>query len=194
MTEFEIKGHLRDGVEVKPYIKTIDSGPEWLGKPVHPHDRESFPPGDLNEKQIRTLFSIEDGGRRVVDLGLHTAIYKITESIREVHTLFGHPKQRSLGANLIFWLDAKGKYLAAVEEKYEGPSGVHKPGDKFRKWGVGYYRDPQMVGFAKAYEREFERGLWCIGNQGAVPETREFVREVWVNGIDMTAEGYWTAR
>jgi hypothetical protein len=172
-------------------MSDVADTPTWLGASRGPHDREWFPEGELNEKQLRTLFSTEEGGRRVVDLGLHTAIYKITDEIREVHTLFGHPRQRSLGANLIFWLDGKGKFLAAVEEKYEGPAGVHKPGDTFRKWGVGYYRDPTMTGFAKAYEREFEHGLWCISNRGAVPETREFVRAVWVNGTDATAKGYW---
>ena len=153
----------------------------WLGNRESHWAREQFPTGTINEKQLRTLFSIEEGSRRIIDLdyvGNHN-ILKITDEITEIHTRFGQPRDGLSARPIYFWLNTDGKMLAAVEEKYEGPAGVHKPGDKFRKWAVAYLRHPSMQGFDKAIEIEYE-DMWTLGHDGAVDKTRQYIRENWI--------------
>src|SRR3954451_13223278 len=116
----------------------------WLGEKKTNWTREEFPEAKLNEKQIRVLFSINDGGRTIVELDLKPALLQITDEIVEVHTRFGHPRSRFTAEPTYFWLDSEGNVLSAVVEKYEGPQGVHKPGDTLRKWAIGYLRTPNM--------------------------------------------------
>jgi hypothetical protein len=157
---------------------TVTTAP-WLGARRTGWAREEFPEGTLNEKQIRTLFEVEEGGRTVVELDLHPAILRITNEIVEVHTRFGHPRSRFTAEPTYFWLNTDGKMLAAVIEKYEGPQGVHPPGAKFRKWAIGYLRTPDMGPFDKAEEVEYEH-MWSIGNEGAVSQIRQHIRDHWV--------------
>jgi hypothetical protein len=151
----------------------------WLGERKNWHNRESFPEGTLNDKQVRAVLKMEEGSRRVQNLSetMRPAILKVTEKIIEVHTDFGGswPNTQALA----LWLDADGKFLAAVEEKYEGPRGVHKPGDTFRKWAVAYRRTPDMGGFAKSEEVTYDH-MWGLGNDGAMEQTRQFIRNTWV--------------
>lgn len=183
--KYEIKGHFRDGVEVKPHIKEIDNmdtateTTKWLGVRKDNWWREHFPEGMLNEKQLRTILSIEEGGRTVVELDLHPAVLKITDEIVEVHTRFGHSRSRFTAEPTYIWLDSKGKVLSVVVEKYEGPQGVHPPGAKFRKWAIGYLRTPDMGAYDKAVEVEYEH-MYCISDKGAVDQVRKHIKEHWV--------------
>lgn len=160
-------------------MKTAITTSPWLGTQQDRWDRERFPQGTLNEAQIRTLFNIREGARLVVGLDLKPAILKLTDEIVEVHTVFGHPGRSFGGEPTYFWLDVNGDVLSSVIEKYEGPHGVHKPGDTFRKWAVGYLRTPDMDRYDKAKEVEYEH-MWSIGNYGAVAEVREHIRKYWI--------------
>lgn len=161
-------------------MKTAITTSPWLGTQMDRWDRERFPQGTLNEAQTRELFHVREGQRRVVDLDLKPAILKLTDEIVEVHTVFGHPGQGYFGGEpTYFWLDSNGDVLAVVIEKYEGPRGVHKPGDTFRKWAVAYLRTPDMNRSDQATEVEYEH-MWSIGNYGAVAEVRAHVRQHWI--------------
>lgn len=150
----------------------------WLGNRDGGH--ESFPSGTLNERQLRTLLAIsEKGNRGVISLDIQPAVLQITEDIVEIHTRFGMRSNELAAAKVYFWINSDGKFLAAVEEKYEGPAGVHRPGDKSRKWAVAYLRRPDMSSFAASEEKEYER-MWSLGGGGAVDDTRKFIRENWV--------------
>lgn len=151
----------------------------WLGTNEGHGMGESFPEGTLNSDQVRALLQIEDKGRRVVDLS-HTqrpAIYKLTDEIVEVWTEFGRSWPNH--GRLVLFLGSDGKFLAAIEEKYEGPQGVHPPGAKFRKWCVAYLRTPELDRYAKPEEREYEH-MHCISDRGAIDQVRKFIRETWV--------------
>jgi len=164
---------------------TITTAP-WLGKSKD-YGYETFPETTLNEKQIRALFMTSEGSRRVLTLCFTTrpAILKLTDEITEIHVQFGRSSVQS--AHLIFWYDQSGNTLAVVEEKYEGPQGVHKPGDKFRKWAVAYLRHPGMSPFEKAEEVEYEY-LYGIGRDGALGNVREYVRTTWIDNNDDNKE------
>src|SRR3954470_1047088 len=127
----------------------------WLGIRKDPWAQEKFPKGTVNFKQLRTLLNMEDKGRVMVDLDLDPAILKITDEIVEVHTRFGQPRQRFASEPTYIWLNTDGKVLCAVIEKYEGPQGLHKPGDTFRKWAIAYLRHPDMSNFEEAKVMEF---------------------------------------
>jgi len=158
---------------------TVTTSP-WLGARRDEWAREMFPEGTLNEKQVRGLFEIREGARRVIELDLSPAILRVTDEIVEVHTRFGSPNASSFVAEpTYFWLNTDGKMLAAVIEKYEGPQGVHPPGAKFRKWAVGYLRTPDMGPYDKAEEVTYEH-MWSIGNDGAVNQIRQHIRDHWV--------------
>ena len=162
-------------------MRAVVTTSPWLGERKDRWARETFPETMLNEQQVRTLFSVSEGGRQVIDLDLKPAILKITDEIVEIHTRFGHPGSASMMAMpTYFWLDADGNILAVVEEKYEGPRGVHPPGAKFRKWAVAYLRTPDMNPYDKAEERTYEH-MWCISDNGAVTQVRQFIRDNWVN-------------
>jgi hypothetical protein len=158
-------------------MTSITTSP-WLGTRKDAWSPEMFPEGTLNERQIRALLRIEEGHRRVQDLS-HTgkAIFKITDEITEIWTEFGGSWPHT--CRLVLWFDQDGNYLAGLEEKYEGPAGVHPPGAKFRKWGVGYLRTPDMRSFDKAEEREYGE-FWGLSRDGAVDEVRKFIRETWI--------------
>ena len=98
----------------------------------------------------------------------------------EVHTRFGQPRDGLSASTIYFWFNTDGKMLAAVEEKYEGPAGVHKPGDTFRKWAVAYLRHPKMQGFDKAEEVTYDH-MWGIGQDGAVDQVRQYIRDNWID-------------
>lgn len=157
---------------------TITTSP-WLGVRKDNWSPERFPETTLNDKQIRSLFSIHEGSRTVQNLSAtaRPSIMAITDEITEIHVEFGHnwPSHQ----HVVFWLDNDGNMLASVIEKYEGPSGVHKPGDTYRKWAVAYLRTPDMSPFAEAEEREYEH-MYCISDQGAVDQVRKHIRNHWV--------------
>lgn len=159
---------------------TVTTSP-WLGVRKDNWSSELFPEGMLNGDQLRTLLSVEEGGRRVIeaDYTARPVILKMTDEIVEIHVRFGNPRSRHTAEPTYFWLDSKGRMLAAVVEKYEGPQGVHPPGAKFRKWAVAYLHRPDGRVFAKAEEREYEH-MWCLSNQGAVDQVRLFIRDHWV--------------
>ena len=158
---------------------TVTTSP-WLGARRNEWARECFPEGTLNEAQIRTLLSVEEGGRRVVDLDFSKpSILRVTNEIVEIHTRFGNPRSPYTAEPTYFWLNTDGKMLCAVVEKYEGPQGVHKPGDTYRKWAVGYLRTPDMGSYDKAEEVTYEH-MWSIGNDGAVNQIRQHIRDHWV--------------
>ena len=162
-------------------MATVTTSP-WLGVRKDAWSRELFPEGTLNGQQLRTLLQIEEGGRRVIeaDYVARPVILKITDEIVEVHVRFGHPRIRHTAEPTYFWFNTDGKMIAAVVEKYEGPQGVHPPGAKFRKWAVAYLHRPGMRGFEKAEEREYEH-MWCISNNGAVDQVRQYIKEHWVS-------------
>jgi hypothetical protein len=155
---------------------TVTTAP-WLGIRKDAWSRELFPEGMLNENQIRTLMSVKEGSRYVTELYLPPAILKMTDEIVEIHARFGHGG--STDEVVFFWLDNDGNMLASVIEKYEGPSGVHKPGDTYRKWAVAYLRTPEMRPFEQAYAQEHDF-LWGLGRDGAVEKTRQFIHDTWV--------------
>jgi hypothetical protein len=147
-------------------------------------DREAgamtFQPGVINEDQLRMLLSIEEYGRRIIALQPKTAILQFTDDIIEIHARFGQPRHETMANAVVIWLDIKGNVLSVVEEKYEGPQGVHRPGDTYRKWAVAYLRTPDMSYFAKAEEVEYER-MWGLSGSGAVDQVRKHVREHWIS-------------
>src|SRR4051812_13241514 len=161
---------------------TVTTSP-WLGEKQDRWAREQFPTATLNEAQIRVLFSMEDGGRCIVELDLKPALLQITDEIIEIHTRFGHPRSRFTAEPTYLWLDSKGNVLSALVEKYEGPQGVHPPGAKYRKWAIGYLRTPDMNPYDKGEEVEYEH-MWCISDRGAVDQVRKHIREHWVKTGD----------
>ena len=154
--------------------------PTWLGTKRCAWTHEEFPPGVLNEKQLRLLLSIERGGRTIIDLDLKPAVLKLTDTITEIHFRFGFPRHRHAASLLYVWISTDGEYLSAVEEIYEDPSGVRQPGDTSTATVKGYYWHPSMGGFAKAFERLYPQGTWSLDHDGAVEQTRLYIRKVWV--------------
>jgi hypothetical protein len=154
----------------------------WLGTRSDRWARESFPEGTLNDKQLRTLLQIDDKGRRIVDLShtAHPAIFKLTDEIVEVWTEFGRnwPNHQ----RLVVFLHSDGRFVAAIEEKYKGPSGVHPPGAKFRKWAVAFLRRPDMDRYAQPEEVEYEN-MHGLSNNGAIDQVRKFIHENWMEEV-----------
>jgi hypothetical protein len=151
----------------------------WLGERKDNWSREHFPETTLNAKQISALFRTREGSRAVQGLSMtaRPEIMAITNEITEIHVEFGlsWPNHQ----HLVLWYDKDGNALSAVEEKYEGPRGFHKPGDKFRKWAVAYLRTPDMGPYDKAIEVEYEH-MWCISDRGAVDQVRKHIKEHWL--------------
>jgi hypothetical protein len=158
---------------------TVTTAP-WLGTRKDAWAHEQFPETTLNDRQIRSLFNIREGNRMVQNLSAtaRPSIMAITDEITEVHVEFGHNWLNR--QHIVFWLDKDGNMLSSVEEKYEGPQGVHPPGAPYRKWAVAYLRTPDMRAFDKAEEVEYER-MYCISDQGAVDQVRKHIRDNWVD-------------
>jgi hypothetical protein len=170
--------------------------PTWLGTQRCAWTHEEFPPGVLNEKQLRLLLSLERGGRKIIGLDLDPAILKLTDTITEIHFRFGFPRDRYAASLLYVWISTDGEYLAAVEGIDRDPSGVQPPDDTVPATVKGYYRHPSMGGFARAFERLYPHGTWSLGHDGAVEQTRLYIRKVWVEQQpdgSRSAEDYFAA-
>lgn len=145
----------------------------WLGNRSNQWERFQFPEGTLNEAQIRTLFEIEDAGRRVVELDLKPAIFKLTDDgIVEVHVRFGG-RRSHMAQRAVFWMNEKGKHIVACEEFWDQPGRPVK----------AYLKRPDDAPYAKAEERDYPDGLWTLGNFGAIAEIRDFIRENWTGAM-----------
>lgn len=158
---------------------------EWLGTQQSAWDREKFPEGTLNAAQLNELFSIDDStyGRMVSLYGVrHPApILKLTEEITEVHIKMGH--RRAVGIwdrQAVIWVTNEGIILATCIQIGEQN---HRT-QKFDPDTVEGYLWPtaEKHRFGKEPETvRFEHGMFSLGNAGAVPNIRQYIKEHYVN-------------
>ncbi len=157
---------------------------QWLGKQNDKWNHEVFPEGCLNKRQVDSLFSIDDpryGRFNGLRAGIPQPILKLTDhGFLEVHGNIGTHNLRVWDRQAVIWMNNSGEQLAtaiqlgqqnastqmfdnAVVEAYLWD--VEK---RHQRWG----KEPET--------RQYDR-FWSLGDQGAVPQIRQFIKETFVN-------------
>lgn len=154
-----------------------DMTTDWLGTNRASGFSESFPEGALNAKQLRTILSLDDRRYgKIVNTGhgVDQPILKLTEEITEVHLQIGKGSFIDQRATVI-WLDSKGNQIA---------SAVWIGGPKTNDMVESYWIEPENLEFKplkwEPITKQHEHGMWSLGLDGAVPLTRQFIKEHYV--------------
>lgn len=155
----------------------MDSG-TWLGKFVD-DSREIFPDGAINSEQLRMILTLHDARfGRIVNTGhgIRKPILRLTKEITEVHLQVGAHDNFMGQRGVVMWLREDGKQIAsAVALDQHGRDRQAK----------SYWIKPEDIDGFKPLDWEpittqHQHGFWSLGNDGAVPATRQWIKEHYV--------------
>jgi hypothetical protein len=157
------------------WLGNFDHLPHYQREHPDPH-LECFPDGALNAKQLDMVLTLNDPdfGRIVaVGHGAPQPILKLTEEITEVHLQIGQGRDFMKRRTCVLWLNVAGKQIAAA-------IWVGKQRDELL--AKSYWIKPEDMDVIRSPDwepivTEHEDGMWSLGNHGAVPLTRQFIKE-----------------
>lgn len=157
---------------------------QWLGKQKDEWSHEVFPEGCLNKRQVGSLLSMDDpryGRIRDLRAGIPKPILKLTDhGFVEVHVNIGPNSPRVWERQAVIWMNEFGDQLASAIQLGEQNSLTQmfdKAVVEAYLWDVEkrfgrYGRQPET--------RQYDQ-FWLLGNRGAVPQIRQFIKETFVN-------------
>lgn len=157
---------------------------KWLGD--HTSGFELFPDGKLNAKQISDLLAMQDpahGSIFGLRAGTRQQILQLTDDgIVEVHVNIGHARRGIWYRHAVVWMTDEGTWIASCIQKGEQNNKTQKfEGDLVE----GYLWTKDMIKLGRfgrePITKQYEHGMFSLGNSGAVPEIRKFIKENYVN-------------
>jgi hypothetical protein len=149
----------------------------WLGTFPGLRDREVFPDGTLNGKQLQHILQLDDaryGRVQSTGHGADRPIVKLTEEIVEIYLSVGrtYTDRRSV----VLWLNEKGKQIASAV--WIGTK--HDDSTVESYWVLPEDLDWKKLNY-KPITKQHQYGMWSLGLDGAVPLTRKFIKDNYVD-------------
>lgn len=152
----------------------------WLG--THESGFETFPDGTINAKQLRCVLTLSDptyGNICNTGHGVNQPLVQLTDEIVEVQCRISKFGGR-IGTErpCVLWLTSEGQQVASAV--YVGV----KPQDRRVET---YWIEPKQLEL-RSFKYEpittTHEGMWSLGGEGAVPKTRQWIKDNYVNQED----------